>query len=208
VAIVVYAASAAFALGAMLFLNTGVRSYAVSLVIVGAGVWIVARHLRLHELNELGRLARRSALQPRRIVANVELRRATDRLAAATSLHDLHAGLAILLSGSEFDEVLLIVAPLTERRGNAIAWRLDGERFVRDWPRRGIDQWEVVCPFEGDGWSGELHLRRRLGRRSLVLDVNLVVELVQPALSAAAARMPAATVLTVEDPASQQVLSS
>jgi hypothetical protein len=55
----------------------------------------------------------------------------------------------------------------------------------------------VVFPFEGADWVGELQLRRRLGRRALVLDFNLVLELVQPALVEAATRIDAEAALTV-----------
>jgi UDP-GlcNAc:undecaprenyl-phosphate GlcNAc-1-phosphate transferase len=189
VAGVIYAASAAFALAAMLFVNPGERTIALAFAVIGGSVWMVSRFLRLHELNELGRLAKRGALQPRAIALNVELRRASERLEEASSLDDLHQALAILLSRSEFDEVVLIVAPATDRRGTARSWRLANGRFVEEWSRRDRDEWEVVCPFYGDGWNGELHLRRRLGRRSLLLDINLLLELVQPALSRAAARI-------------------
>jgi UDP-GlcNAc:undecaprenyl-phosphate GlcNAc-1-phosphate transferase len=194
VAGVIYASSAAFALAAMLFVNPGERSIAVGFVVIGAGVWMVARFLRLHELNELGRLAKRGALQPRAIALNVELRRASERLEVASSLEDLQEALAILLSRSEFDEVVLITAPATDRRGNARSWRLANGHFVEEWARRDRDEWEVVCPFYGDGWNGELHLRRRLGRRSLLLDINLLLELVQPALTRAASRIDESTI--------------
>jgi UDP-GlcNAc:undecaprenyl-phosphate GlcNAc-1-phosphate transferase len=186
---VIYAGSAAFALAAMMFINPGVRSYAVALLMIGAGVWVISRYLHLHELNELARLARRGVLQPRAIAANVELRRATERLSSARTLDDLKEGLAILLSRSEFDAVLLMVAPAGERRGQAKVWHLSDGRFVEERPERHPDEWEVVCPFEGAGWIGELHLRRRLGRRSLLLDLNLLLELVQPTLSTAAKRI-------------------
>lgn len=191
VALLIYAASAAFAVGAMLFVNPGLRSYAVALLVIGAGVWIMARRLRFHELNELARLARRGALQPRAVAVNVELRRAAERLSRATSLDDLMEGLSILFHRSEFDGVLLLVTPSGERRGHAVKWQLEGETFVEGWPSRGHDEWEVVCPFEGRGWKGELHLRRRLGRRSLLLDLNLLMELVQPTLEDAARRIEA-----------------
>lgn len=193
---VIYLASAAFALAAMVFLNPWQRSYAVSLIMIGAGVWLVARYLRLHELNELARVARRGLLQPRMITLNVELRRAAERLMRATTVEDLKQGLGILLRRSEFDEVLLLVGPESERRGNSQRWRLEGDDFVEGWPTRGSDEWEVVCPFGGAGWVGELHLRRRLGRRSLLLDLNLLLEVLQPALTQAAHRIDAATVLT------------
>ena len=192
---VIYTASAAFALAAMMFLNTGVRSYAVALVIVGMAVWLVVRYMRLHELNELARVARRGLLQSKSMTINVELRRAADRLMGAKTLDDLKEGLAILLRGSEFDDVLLLVSPEGERRGRSHSWRLQGDGFVDEWSSRSSDEWEVVCPFGGAGWGGELHLRRRLGRRSLLLDLNLLLELVQPALTQAAHRIDAATVI-------------
>ena len=194
VAGVVYAASVAFALGAMLFLNTGVRSHAVALMVVGAGVWVIVRYLKLHELNELARLARRGVVQPRAIAINVQLRRAVERLADTHTIDDLKYGLAILLERSEFDEVVFTASLASERRGHTRAWCLRDGAFVEEWPRRGVDQWEVVCPFEGAGWSGELHLRRRLGKKSLLLDFNLLLELVQPALAGAAARIDAGTI--------------
>jgi UDP-GlcNAc:undecaprenyl-phosphate GlcNAc-1-phosphate transferase len=185
----IYAASALFALVAMIFINPGVRSFAVALLIIGAGVWITSRYLHLHELNELARLARRGALQPRAIAANVELRRAAERLEHAETLEDLKRGIALLPRATEFDEVLLLVAPAGERRGKARVWHLQEGEFVEHWPERHPDEWEVVCPFEGEGWIGEVHLRRRLGRRSLLLDLNLLLELVQPTLSEAAKRI-------------------
>lgn len=189
VAGVLYVASAAFALGAMVFINPGVRTYAVAMVVIGAFVWVVAHYLRLHELHELARVARRGAQQPRAIALNVALRRGAERLERAASFEELQEGLAILLARSEFDEVLLQVTSEGERRGSVRAWRLRDDAFVEDRPRRASDEWEIVCPFEGTGWLGELHLRRRLGRRPLLLDLNLMMELVQPALARAARRI-------------------
>jgi UDP-GlcNAc:undecaprenyl-phosphate GlcNAc-1-phosphate transferase len=197
VAGLLYLTSAAFALGAMLFINRSARSYAMALVVIGLGAALVARYLRLPELNELARIARRGVLQPRAIALNVSLRRGAERLAAAGSLADLMEALAILFGRSDFDEVLLVVAPDEERRGHARAWRLREGVFVAERPVRNPDEWEVVCPFEGSGWTGELHLRRRLGRSSLLLDLNLFLDVVQPALVEAAHRIAPAAVLRV-----------
>jgi len=169
----------------MLFLNPDARSFAVALLVLGMGGWLVSRYLRLHEFNELARVARRGLLKPRSIVMNVELRRAAERLQTARSLADLQDGLAILLRRSEFDVVVLVVTAGNEMRGSSRAWRLHEGRFVEDWPPRRPDEWEVVCPFDGKGWRGELHLRRRLARRSLLLDLNLLMDVVQPALTQA-----------------------
>ena len=74
-------------------------------------------------------------------------------------------------------------------------WHLEAGAFVEAWPRRAEDEWEIVCPFIGTGWSGQLLLRRRLGRPSLMLDLNLLLDVVQPALTQAARGIPA-TALT------------
>ena len=195
VAGLVYLTSAAFALAAMLFINPGLRSYALAWGVIGLAAALIARYLRLPELNELARVAQRGLLQPRAISLNVSLRRGAERLAEARTLDDLHAALAILFGRSEFDQVLLVVAPVGERRGHARTWTLEGDAFVKGTASRGRDEWEVVCPFDGDRWSGELHLRRRLGRRSLLLDLNLFLDVVQPALNQAARQIPADAVL-------------
>jgi uncharacterized membrane protein YeaQ/YmgE (transglycosylase-associated protein family) len=189
VAGIIYAASAAFALLAMLFLNTGVRSLAVVLIVVGAAILLIVRFLRLHELNELGRLARRGVLQPRSVAMNVQLRRAAERLEGARVLSDLLAALAILFKGSEFDEILLTVSPPNERRKATLTWVLVDGAFQEGRKPREHDEWELLCPFDGLGWVGTLQLRRRLGRRSLMMDFNLLMEIVQPALENAAGRI-------------------
>jgi UDP-GlcNAc:undecaprenyl-phosphate GlcNAc-1-phosphate transferase len=196
VAGLLYAASAAFALAAMLFVNPGVRSYALALAVAGLGAALIGRYLHLPELNELARLAQRGILAPRAIALNADLRRGAERLAGAKSLGDLHEALALLFGRSEFDQVLLVVAPRGDRRGRTRTWWYQDGSFTEGSPPRDLDEWEVVCPFEGTDWVGELHLRRRLGRRSLLLDLNLFLDVVQPALSQAARRIAAAAVLS------------
>lgn len=191
VAVLIYVVSAGVAVLAMLFINPTARTYAVGLIVFGAALFIVSRFLRLHELNELARLARRGALQPRAVVLNVGLRRAAERLEGARSLDDLKGALAVLFERSEFDDVLLLVAPAGDRRGTALSWHLVDGAFVKGHGPLQADEWEVVCPFSGTGWGGELRLRRRLGRRSLLLDLNLLLEVVQPALTRAAAAVDA-----------------
>ena len=85
--------------------------------------------------------------------------------------------------------MLLLVAPSDERRGSTLKWHLENGVFVDGWPERGPDEWEVMCPFEGSGWVAQLHLRRRLGRQTLLLDLDLLLGLVQPTLTEAAQRI-------------------
>jgi UDP-GlcNAc:undecaprenyl-phosphate GlcNAc-1-phosphate transferase len=193
---VLYVASAAFALAAMMFINPGIRPFGVGLVAFGAGVWVVARSLHLDEVNELARAARHAAAQPWGLALDVQLRNATEQLAGAPSLDGLKEAVAVLLSRSRFDDVLLVVSPKGERRGHAHAWRLENGRFVADSSHRGAGEWEMVCPFEGAGWRGELRLRWRLGGGSPLPDLYLLLELVQPALAKAAQRIEATAALS------------
>ena len=112
-------------------------------------------------------------------------------------LADLLEALAILLVRSEFDEVLFRIAPSGDRRGASATWRLVEGVFIEETIRRRLDEWDVVCPFQGPGWGGELRLRRRLGRRSLLLDLNLLMEIVQPALAKAAGQIEAISIPTL-----------
>lgn len=194
VAVLIYVASAGVAVLSMLFINPSARSYAGGLIVIGAGFWLTARYLRLHELNELARIAQQGVLQPRRIAVNVGLRRGAERLERIERFEDFLEGLALLVAGAGFDEVGVSVFLGSDRRGSARSWRLEGERFEPGRVPRAHDEWEVVCPFEGRGWTGELRLRRRLGRARLLLDFNLLLDVVQPALTAAARRVDATAV--------------
>ena len=189
VAAVVYGASAVFALAGMLFINPGVRSYAVVLAVIGAGVWLVVRYLRLHEFNELAHLAKRGLQSRKALLMNVRMRRGAERIEQAQSIKQICEGLVDLFEKAEFDEVALVISESREMRGRAKCWRLDGDQFVEGWPDKKPDEWEVVCPFQSDDIYGELRLRRRLGRSAILIDLNLLLELVQPSLGRAVSKI-------------------
>lgn len=187
VAGLVIAVSAGMALLAMLFVNENVRSFAVVLIVFGAGFWLTARYLRLHELHELARVARRGALQPRVMALNVGLRRAAESVRNAGGLDEFLRALEALFARGEFDDVALIVR--VPPGGAERSWRLYPDGFREEPAPLRRDEWEIVCPFGSNAADGELRLRRRLGRKSLLLDLNLLVEVLQPALARAAARL-------------------
>ncbi len=190
-AAILYVVSGAFALASMLFLNPNVRGMAVVLTMVGAVLWLAVRHLRLHEFFELGRLARRGMAQTRAIQFNVQLRRAADALERAASWDDVVKVLADLFDGSEFDSVRLIVQPAggAERR----EYRFEPGGLVQRTAPIHPDEWGVHLPFAmgRDGDRGELAVFRRYGRTALLTDVNLIVEMLRPALGKATARVSA-----------------
>ena len=188
---VIYAVSAGFALVSMLLLNPNVRGVAVVLTMIGAVLWVSVRYLHLHEFYELGRLAQRGIAQGRAISFNVEVRRAAQTLERAQSWEEVEAMLARLFANSEFDAVRLAIysgGPGTPRR----EYLLERGEIIEQRVPIKQDEWGVHIPFQvgPDGAiHGELAMFRRYGRRQLLTDVNLLVEVLRPALAAAAGRV-------------------
>jgi UDP-GlcNAc:undecaprenyl-phosphate/decaprenyl-phosphate GlcNAc-1-phosphate transferase len=187
-AAILYVASAAFALASMLFLNPNLRGMAVVLTMIAVVVWLAVRHLRLHEFFELARLASRGMTQTRAISFNVQVRRATDALAACTSWDDIVHVLGALFAESEFDSVRLVVYSDGAQRHE---YRFEDGQLVERREPIHADEWGVHLPFAfgGGGVHGELAIFRRFGRRPLLTDVNLIVDTLRPALGKAAARV-------------------
>jgi UDP-GlcNAc:undecaprenyl-phosphate GlcNAc-1-phosphate transferase len=190
-AALLYAVSAAFALASMLFLNPNVRGLAVVLTMVGVLVWLSVRHLRLHEFSELARIAQRSLVGTRAIAFNVEVRKAAHALERAAAWDDIVAALARLFTESEFDAVRLSLHEKdqgTPRR----EFLLQRGAIIEQPVEVKADEWGVHLPFQvgHDGAvHGELAMFRRYARRQLLTDVNLLVEVLRPALAAAASRV-------------------
>jgi UDP-GlcNAc:undecaprenyl-phosphate GlcNAc-1-phosphate transferase len=189
-AAILYVVCAAFALASMLFLNHNVRGLAVVLTMVGAVVWLAVRHLRLHEFFELARLAQRGITQTRAIQFNVSVRRAADGLDRVRTWDEIVFLLAKLFAESEFDGVRLVIRLVGQDHRRE--FRLEGGTFVEESVPILADEWGVHLPFPvgPDGrTNGELAIFRRYGRSALLTDVNLIVEVLRPALSKAAGRV-------------------
>lgn len=187
----IYTVSAAFALASMLFLNPNVRGIAVVLTMVGLVLWFAVRHLRLHEFYELARVAQRGFSSTRAISFNVDVRKAGQALERAKTWDEIVGTLARLFAASEFDQVRLVLndqGPGRPRR----EFLLEEGRIIEQRVPPQQDEWGVHMPFQvgkdGDV-LGELAVFRRYGRTQLLTDVNLLVEMLRPALAAAAGRV-------------------
>ncbi|HXY69986.1 MAG TPA: MraY family glycosyltransferase [Gemmatimonadales bacterium] len=186
-----YVVSGAFALASMLFLNPNLRSLAVFLTMLAVLVWFAERHLKVFELTELARIARRGFVQTRAISFNVDVRKAAHQLDGAGTWDAVVATLARLFDRSEFDAVRLVLhdgGPGAPRREFLLEGGTIHEQAVAPQP----DEWGVHLPFHlgaAGTVRGELAVFRRYGRRALLTDVNLLVEVLRPALAAAAGRV-------------------
>ena len=187
---VLYVASGAFALASMLFLNPGVRGMAVGLTMVGVMVWLAVRYLRFHEFYELARLARRGLSQTRAISFNVEVRKAAVELGACKTWAAVVALLVRLFERSEFDGVRLRLRSAT---GDIVReYTLEGDEAVEGVRAVQKDEWGLHIPFQvgaAGALRGELGVFRRYGRSALLTDVNLLVDVLRPALNDAAGRV-------------------
>ncbi len=190
-AVLLYAVSAAFALASMLFINPNVRGMGVVLAMVGVLVWLAIRKLRVYEFTELARSAQRSLSQTRAIAFNVDVRKAAQALEAARCWDDIVATLTRLFDSSEFDAVRLTLrdgAGESSRRQFLLERGAAVERAVPVQP----DQWGVHIPFALGGpvaVAGELAVFRLVGRKQLLTDLTLLVEVLRPALASAASRV-------------------
>ncbi|HWO90167.1 MAG TPA: hypothetical protein VNL98_13560, partial [Gemmatimonadales bacterium] len=152
-------------------------------------VWLAVRYLRLHEFYELARLASRGMQQTRAISFNVQVRRAAEELERATAWEEIERILAGLFAASEFDGVRLTVQRDNQPRRE---YRLEGGEFRPEVAPIHSDEWGIHLPFGVGPTSaacGELAVFRRYGRKPLLTDTNLLVEVLRPALAHAAARV-------------------
>jgi len=163
----------------------------VVLTMVGVLVWLAVRKLRVYEFTELARSAQRGLAQTRAIAFNVDVRKAARALEGAKTWDEIVGTLTKLFDASEFDAVRLTLhdgLPGSTRRQFLLQ---SGKVVERPVPVHA-DQWGVHIPFElggGVGMACELAVFRRIGRKQLLTDLTLLVEVLRPALATAASRV-------------------
>jgi UDP-GlcNAc:undecaprenyl-phosphate GlcNAc-1-phosphate transferase len=212
VVLVLYAVSAAFGLLAMLFVSSGNGLTAVVLFVVGVAVVVAVGHLRYHEVDELRASVKRNLGERRaRAVRNIQVRRACHAVAAAGTLDELFGGVLELLEPGEFVYAAIqlscerqpelndrALAQLSSNGSMPRATLRDG-RIYWTWERAGFSAEEIVG--SGRFWSmrlplgtrngadGYVNLYRQFDGDALLLDVNYLATIFQPAMTEAADRI-------------------
>jgi hypothetical protein len=152
VALLLYAACAVLALGAMLMVRQA-AFIALVLLVVGLGVGLAVQRLRFHEFEEFGRVLRKGMRGRDVIGRGVRIREATIQLASINDLTEIFRLLERTFAQDQFarSEVRLrrtFLAPdvrVSERRG-------DDEFAVWTWNPNGsteADWWEIRLPLLG-----------------------------------------------------------
>ena len=98
-----YGVSALCALLSLFLLYPGGGSTGTVLVVLGTVVCFGVKRLGYHELHELGRVAHRTAEKKKVIANNVAIRKASERLAATSSVFELQSVLVDAFSANDFD---------------------------------------------------------------------------------------------------------
>ncbi|HEX8650893.1 MAG TPA: MraY family glycosyltransferase [Pyrinomonadaceae bacterium] len=213
IALVLYAACAAFGLLALLLVSDfGRRTTGLVLLVVAAAVLFSVWHLGYHEVDEVKAGMRRNLMERRlRIANNIHVRRASHEMSKATTLNEIFHAMQILLEVGEFacatvqlgrggDDAHTAQALMRERRavavfgvelrGGLINWTWKrGHREAEEVVRSGRF-WTMRLPLstENAGW-GYISLYREIGSDALLLDINYLCDLFQREMAQAVERV-------------------
>ena len=199
--IVLYGVSAVFGLLSIFLLNPGGPSVGIVLFVLGAGVWVGVQHLGYNEFFELRRVASRAMDQKKVIANNLALHRAVERLDHVRDFLGLCTALKETFETNDFDGFQL---DITERsQGYSLRDRLEfpcPERRNFSWHR--VDElldddgenrpaWALTLELVASSGQrfGFFSLYRSCHRRSLLVDLDLLITSFRAALGDAVERL-------------------
>jgi UDP-GlcNAc:undecaprenyl-phosphate GlcNAc-1-phosphate transferase len=198
VVIILYGASAVFAMLSLFLLWPTGSTLGLVLAVVGIGVWMGVQNLNYLEFGELRRVAQRTLEQRVIFVNNLAIRRAAEELKVASDYEQLCRILKSAFESNDFDAFeLRLLRPadeLAELHGLQIvaleephfSWRRTGARVVV----HPNPAWSLTLDLVGanNRRRGSLTIYRLYAGRDLQLDVNLLISLLPVALADALER--------------------
>jgi UDP-GlcNAc:undecaprenyl-phosphate GlcNAc-1-phosphate transferase len=210
VALILYAACAAFGLVAILFTNAGARLIGLALFVVAVVTIIAVGQLRYHEVAELRAGVKRTVGDRRiRVANNIRVRRASLALSKAPNLHELFEALALMLEFEEFAYANVQLGQpgrtqINERAFNASdrsaqLLKFRNGRILWSWNRNGVQEEDIVgssafwclrLPLSaGNIDLGWINLYRPFSSPPLLLDMNYLSGFLRTDLTEAARRI-------------------
>lgn len=211
VALVLYAACAAFGLLALLLVSdSGMRTTGLVLFVLGAAVFFIVGHLRYHEVDEVKAGMKGLIRRHVRVANNIRVRRASREMSKAMTLGEVFHAVRILLEVGEFayaevqlgrggDEVRTAKGFMRERkaialqgaelRGGLIYWSWRGDEKAEEEIAGSGRFWTMRLPLStaNSGW-GYINLYRQIGSDALLLDINYLCDLFQREMAQAVER--------------------
>jgi hypothetical protein len=190
VVIALYAVSALFALLSLFLLWPGRNTLGLVLVVIGACVWFGVQHLGYLEFGEIRRVAQRTIEQRGIFANNVAIRRATEKLKAATDYVQVCRILEAAFSTNDFDRFELSIktrAAEPPTVGDKL-WLMRPEGSLDfEWSKRGAflkarDDWpgwnlELELVTSSNRWLGSMKIYRDYANRALLVDSNLLTSI-------------------------------
>jgi UDP-GlcNAc:undecaprenyl-phosphate/decaprenyl-phosphate GlcNAc-1-phosphate transferase len=198
VVLILYAVSALYALLSLLLRYPARLAIWIVIFILGLVIYFGIQQLRYHEFSELARVAQRTIEQKTVIINNLAVRKLAHSLSSAKTLPHAFELLKVCFDQNEFDAFELVARRESEiRRGDihraderpptlTAEWNRPGEPLSVEDPVWSLSL-DLVTPTHGN--VGYLKLVRRYDEGNLLIDVNLLVSELQPALSKAVARI-------------------
>ena len=194
VVIILYFVSGFCALMSLfLIYPTGVMTGIVMLVVAGAFVAGI-QHLGYPELNELRRVAKRTLQQKQIIGNNLKIRRASQLLREVKDFDELVKILQASLHSNEFDYFEVALGPKLGPKGKN--WIHSARTMTTPMLSRkrvsahysDVSAWSLTIDLttSGSGNIGFFKMIRCNRREGLLLDVNILISELQPALCQAA----------------------
>jgi len=213
VALVIYAASALFAVLSLLLVRPERHMEAAAFVVLGVIVWIGVRRLDIPELLEIRRLLQRVVNPRRAIASNVRLREAIAALARTESPAEVLATLEYAVAGGQFVRAELwlhvrVGVPLLAPGARTV---FDDEVLCWDWGRStkgdsdakdAPELWEVCLPLrtESGGSVGRLSLWQSVEDPDSLADLRLIATQFQAELLRALGRVGASDCRQADSP--------
>jgi UDP-GlcNAc:undecaprenyl-phosphate GlcNAc-1-phosphate transferase len=193
--IALYGICACCTLLCLMLLYPGRALVALVLLVIGTIFCLGVQRLGYAEFSEISRIAQRTLEQKRVIANNVACRKAAKALRRAKSYAEITTILDDFLRDGEFDGYKLVVrssdgAVLIEEKDEQFSagnWRLrtNGRDAIVSKP-----SWFLTLDLAvGNRCIGQLIIRRNYRYKSFLIDVNIITLELQPALSAACARL-------------------
>lgn len=190
-----YGVSGLLAFLSIFLMYPNLAAFGLVFALIGLMLFMGIQKLGYPEFNELGRLAMRTMQQKDVIANNVQIRRASTMLREAASFDDIKLALDTALAESDFDAYEM--KTFVRESGMPGPVRRTGtERLVLEqlsWSRAGFEastpRWTMHMDLVTSSYSGSLNIHRHYDSRSLLLDINVLVDELQPALADAIQRL-------------------
>jgi len=194
VVFILYVVSAICGLLSLFLLNPSGPTVGIVLFVIGAGVWLGVQQLGYHEFGELSRVAHRTMEQKRIIVNNLAIRRATEALSKSEDIEGVGSVLRDAFEGNDFDgfELRLAAGPiarlaLEHNNGSQMKWEKPNGNEKEC---AGEAAWTLTVDLKKPSGQrlGSFSLYRRCSGFPLLVDVNLLIDGFNVALTGALER--------------------